>query len=46
MTELIDRVDELIQILEQDEHKFFVILDIAHQLRDEIQRLNEFEQQE
>lgn len=39
LTELVDRVDEMIATFEHDENRFYVVIDIAHQLRDELQQL-------
>ena len=33
--DLLQSVDEFISVLEQDENRFYVVLDLAHQLRDE-----------
>jgi hypothetical protein len=34
--ELLERVDDFIAALEQDENRFYVAIDLAHQLRDEL----------
>lgn len=39
LTELLERVDEIIITLEPDENRFYVVLDLAHQLRDELTQL-------
>lgn len=37
--DLLDQLDELISMFEQDENRFYVVLDIAHQLRDELSQV-------
>jgi hypothetical protein len=37
--ELLERVDEIIGVLQEDEEKCYVALDVAHQLRDELVHL-------
>lgn len=35
--DLIDQVDQLIVALEADENRFYLVLELAHQLRDELE---------
>lgn len=39
LTDLLERVDEIINTLEQDDNRFYVVIDIAHQLRDELTQI-------
>ena len=41
LTDLLERVDEIIATLEHDENRFYVVIDIAHQLRDELAQIME-----
>lgn len=35
-SEIFESLDAIIAALEADEHRFYIVLDIAHQLRDEL----------
>lgn len=35
-TEMLERLDEVIAILERNENRFYVEIDLAHQLRDQL----------
>jgi hypothetical protein len=35
-TDIIERLDEIITVLEQNENQFYVEIDLAHQLRDQL----------
>lgn len=36
LSEMISRIDEIISALDQDENRFYIIIDLAHQLREEL----------
>lgn len=40
-TEILDTLDAIIASLEVDENRFYVAIDIAHQLRDELTQIVE-----
>jgi len=37
-TDLLETINEVIRTLEADESVFYIALDVAHQLRDEVQQ--------
>jgi hypothetical protein len=39
LDELVDQMDQIIASLDQDENRFYVVLDLAHQLRDELSQV-------
>lgn len=41
LADLLERVDEIIAALEIEENRFYVVIDIAHQLRDELTQIME-----
>ena len=43
VAELLDLVDQIVASLDQDENRFYVVLDLAHQLRDELSQVIEMD---
>lgn len=38
LTEMLERLDQMIASFEQDENRFYLILDLAYQMRDELRQ--------
>jgi hypothetical protein len=38
LAEMLDRLDQMIASFEQDENRFYVIIDLAYQMRDELRQ--------